>query len=1389
MTIAPLYYGANKIGLVDDAETKRVLDQVADSRKETFGLDPSTLQQGDSKVHNAINQFAFMAPSLITAGETGGASFGLQTAGQAATAVQKMKDNGVKFDNHSDDLFILGSGVIGTALGRGSMGKVFNSFGSAAKSNIVSGLTAEAIQELGEKGIQATSQDIADAFLSKANTLAEKVGQTGLSAIAQYAKVGTELSAANAATFGTKKLANAVSGEEPFKDTTGADFVQGVSEPFGLDQNPHGDLKAALGNIITSPAAVFGGITGAGEMLGMLGHNPNPTIEKLQTDNSPEAVASLKQDVVQHGKEKGWTDEQIQQAQDGVDLLSNTVAKLPPTLPAKKVTKGVSIIMGRNELEGQLKDLQEQRSKLDPSVSEIPGQQEQLIQDKIDQANDKLKDLVTGNRTTYSKGVEGDEGKYFKTVNGVKEEITPERYELEDMERKAKSQVKTDEIADIVGLTPESKDSSIETSETTSENKSPVDTAQEGVSPLVADAGVSTNAEPITQEGEQQNAIQEPSTTGVPIQPTPGDSSEVPIGDTEGSQVAGESQPQPENSGGRDAQQAEEVVPEPPKSEEPVSSKKTSIKEQADKVDVKLDDNKGGTRSKDIVEAEADKALKDGYDIHELVRKIKDDKHVATDTENAILAKHIGTRTDEIVDLNKRIEEGAATMSAEKLDELTGKRDAALKDFQDVANANDATRSNAGRALKSGQFQLHNNYSLESLIRNERRLNDGKPLTETQLADVSNRHSELEKANAAYEKKLQESQEEIARLKAEKAVSKPRTRSTAKTHEDFVKERKAISQEFSKKLAEMRKNGQLNDVFGASAQFLRAAAPYVAKMVTSLAHEKITELSEVVKRIREELDLKELSTKEMYDLVSGKYNEPVTKDAIQEQIRKLKNEAKLLSQIDDAENGLRKLPEPKRRVADEKIEALRTRLRELDKENGLYDEKNKEASKRQLQKSIKELQDKIAKGDYEKPQPKEPDESPEAMELRRKRDALRHDYDLEQARRELDKRSKFEKAKDVTLNVASLPRAIKATLDFSAVLRQGLIPTVAHPGEAVKALKTMFGQTFSEKKYQDWFSDIKRSPQYELMKASGLYISEKNNPELLAREEQFTSNLLEKIPVLGKIHQGAERAYTGYLNAIRTGVFISEAAKLQERGYTFKNNPEAFRDLATVVNVLSGRGNIPDALGGKQPAVLSNLLFSPRFMAARIHTLYLWGDPRLSRSAKVLAAKDIGKTLATAGTILTMASLAGLKVSHDPRGSDFLKIKDGDTRYDILGGLTQYVVYLSQMLSGQKVAAGTTQPKSLTSGKFGAPTRLDNTISFVRGKLNPIVGSATNLMAGKDVVGQPYHLWPNVPEEFVPLPATDVYEAYKLGGITNALKVLVPSQFGVGVNTFTNKKK
>lgn len=436
MVGSPFAYALNKTGLLSDKDYSDFQNSVANGTQATFGMHPNYLSQGMGGAQNAVNNLAKMVPALATAGVSGGTSFGLQQMGNAATQVAQAKQRGVEFKNHSDDLWILGNGLIGTALGRGTMGKAFDTFGKAAQDNVVAGLAAETIKEL---PANATAEEIQNAFLTKAQSWSEKFAQAPLKALTTYAKVGSELSAAGIAGTGLKYAANKLSGNNPLGEVQPSDLVENIKEPFGL-QDAHGSPIEAAGNILTSPAGGFGLLEGGLGLLNRHGGYMNPIVERLQTDNSPQEVENIKNELTDIGQQKGWTPEETQQAQNGVDQLAQTVGKLPKGLPPEKMQKGVELIQGRNELDNQLAQLKDQRSQLDPSVADIPSEQETFLQDKIDQANDKLRTLVTGDRATYSKGIGEDEGKFFKTVNGEKEEIPESRYNLESLERDVKAE-------------------------------------------------------------------------------------------------------------------------------------------------------------------------------------------------------------------------------------------------------------------------------------------------------------------------------------------------------------------------------------------------------------------------------------------------------------------------------------------------------------------------------------------------------------------------------------------------------------------------------------------------------------------------------------------------------------------------------------------------------------------------------------------------------------------------------------------------------------------------------------------------------------------------------------------------------------------------------------
>lgn len=378
-----------------------------------------------------------------------------------------------------------------------------------------------------------------------------------------------------------------------------------------------------------------------------------------------------------------------------------------------------------------------------------------------------------------------------------------------------------------------------------------------------------------------------------------------------------------------------------------------------------------------------------------------------------------------------------------------------------------------------------------------------------------------------------------------------------------------------------------------------------------------------------------------------------------------------------------------------------------------------------------------------------------------------------------------EKILNTAVDIINLPRSLKTMLDASAPFRQGIIFVASHPVISSKAFKGMFADMFSEKSFVNYLDTLYKSPEYPQMRQSGLYIADprKVSMGIEGREEQFMSNLLEKIPYLGAPARASSRAYSSYLNRVRVDVFNSLVSSFKETGFS---SQKVLKELADYVNTATGRGSL-GALG-RSTKILSALFFSPKFMASRIALLNPKFYADLPKPVRIQAIKDMAIFTGSVITILGLAKLAGASVETDPRSSDFGKIKIGNTRYDITGGFQPWIRFFAQMILGERKSTTTGQVTSLTSGQFGAPTRLDILVSFIRGKLAPLTGTIIDLLAGSNVVGEKVTPKSVILSNTIPLYMQDIVDAVKDKGLTGLFEVGVPSFFGVGTQTYKDTR-
>jgi hypothetical protein len=832
--------------------------------------------------------------------------------------------------------------------------------------------------------------------------------------------------------------------------------------------------------------------------------------------------------------------------------------------------------------------------------------------------------------------------------------------------------------------------------------------------------------------------------------------------------------------------------PKPPISEPPAGTRihverpKTELSHRGLQVvanEFSLENVKVRDRKTDIeLRSDAETTMNDWVDKKQYSKNVgglveKAEKgEVLTDKERVILEQHLANLSGELRSIPKNSPEF----------------DAKLSEIKRLKEAGEKTRSEAGAALRVPTFRSSPKDLADYLVE-EMEAAKVEILTEAQKETASKEHEQITELTSKYEEKLQALKDENARIRAEQEVKKAAKTKGAKR--DYKKERQEIFTSIQDKLRKAR--GDTSVTIVPYAKELFAIAPDVAKLVKSYAEQGVSELGEMIKSVHSDLKgiLPEVTERDVRDLIAGDYNEKkATRNKLAETLRDLRDEAKLINKLEALENGEVPKDEKKKVERNRKIKELQDQIKNHDLT------KLTEAKKR-IKNQIDKVQEKIDKGEYAPEAKTQIKLDKEAQKLQDDLIKLKNERQLRLLTEEYQASSRWNKIQTETVNVLGVPRTLMASIDYSAPLRQALLPTLSHPLLASKAAVEMFKSSLSKKSYDRWFENLENSDRFQLMKDSKLAITDVNNPKLSAKEEQYMNGLAQKLPIVGRLIKGSERAYGTYLNKMRVDLFNRFTDQMQKDGRTFENSEEAYKQMAAYVNNMTGRGDLGKTMNEAAP-LLSQLFFSPRLMASRVNTLTYLLQPRFYKSVPKEVRMDFFRSLAaTAGiglTILGLAKMGGADTEDNPRSPDFGKIKSGNTRWDIWGGHQQYIRLMAQMITGEKKSSttgkiskiGTDNPYSGTRGGLG--------LDFLRGKLAPVPSILTDILAGENTIGQKLTLdWEgskkeiglgeNLANHLLPLTSTGLNDALKDQGTKAWFTVGIPSIFGVGTQTYQPK--
>lgn len=548
---------------------------------------------------------------------------------------------------------------------------------------------------------------------------------------------------------------------------------------------------------------------------------------------------------------------------------------------------------------------------------------------------------------------------------------------------------------------------------------------------------------------------------------------------------------------------------------------------------------------------------------------------------------------------------------------------------------------------------------------------------------------------------------------------------------------------------------------------------------------------------------------------------------------------RLENQIEDLEREISAGEQIKRSVksfdGDQELENLRKKRDEVKKEHDelfkneeFLNKKRLEDTKKRTKKSIAELERRLAEKDFAKKERKPLLEDSELIDLRAEKLRIKEEFDKAFYEAELKNRKLKDNIISGIWEAWGLTRVLTASLDASFMFVQGGVMTISNPTNAARAIQEVMKVIGSEAKAEEFARKMKSQDWYPLAKQSKLALTEAHTG-IKSSEELFFSGWSdflwngimmpfklggEKVyaaAVAKNPFKATERAAVAYLDTLRILKF-QEMLDGPLKGKNFSENKQEFKDVADAINTLTGRASLGKLETISQP--LTKIIFSPRNWASQIkmfspYSLYYFSS--LTPSARKMALLSLGKFMAfnTAMMVLLAARFNDdddeeTSVEFDPRSSDFMKLKLGDTRVDPWGGKIQQVTFAARMLmdtlfdfgvgkGGFKNKSGDVLPLGM---KNKTSDKKDLILQQVFNKLSPsarLVYNYTNaqrVKGGKqDDFGNEYSVTEDVKKALYPMYIGTIVELQEDGfDVTDSILTFF-TFMGYGVNKYGQKKK
>ena len=376
---------------------------------------------------------------------------------------------------------------------------------------------------------------------------------------------------------------------------------------------------------------------------------------------------------------------------------------------------------------------------------------------------------------------------------------------------------------------------------------------------------------------------------------------------------------------------------------------------------------------------------------------------------------------------------------------------------------------------------------------------------------------------------------------------------------------------------------------------------------------------------------------------------------------------------------------------------------------------------------------------------------------------------------------------DAVSQTAGTAKSLTSSMDNSSIFRQGWKTMMTNPNlwrkNAVKSFvdiwKSLGDEDTLKGVYADGFSRENSMNGY--YKKAKLAVG--------VTEEAYPSSIPEKIPYYNKFYKASQNAYAGFLYRQRMDVFDKYIEIAKKTGVELTD--KELSAIGNLVNSLTGRGSF-GRYEGEIVNLTNSIFFSPRLLKSHIDTLgghVLTGGGGItggSNFVRLEAAKNLVKIIGGTASILAAAKAINPdSVELDPRSADFGKIKVGNTRFDVTGGMGSVAVLAARLIMNSSKSSTSGRVTELNSGKFGSLTKWNVIGKFAGNKLSPAAALIDHIWgSGTDFEGNKPTVMGEIKGLTLPIGFQSMAKDWKDPKAANFLLIMIANGLGIGTNTY-----